>query len=80
MYRGEDRESLELFSEFLPFDGKLDPENRWLKTRKLIPWKNLESKYASRGVINRAPSASGRPAKDCLMVIGLLLLKHITVQ
>jgi hypothetical protein len=72
MYRGQDRESLELFSEFLPFDGKLDPENRWLKTSKLIPWKNLESKYASYF------SDRGRPAKDCHLVIGLLLLKHMT--
>jgi IS5 family transposase len=72
MYRGQDRETLELFSEFLPFDGKLNPENRWLKTSKLIPWKNLESKYASYF------SDRGRPAKDCHLVIGLLLLKHMT--
>lgn len=72
MYRGEDRETIPLFSEFLPFDGKLDPENRWLKTRKLIPWKKLESKYASYF------SLRGRPAKDCHLVVGLLLLKHMT--
>jgi len=72
MYRGQDRETLPLFSEFLPFDGKLDLENRWLKTSKLIPWKKLESRYASYF------SDRGRPAKDCHLVIGLLLLKHMT--
>ncbi|HUU27174.1 MAG TPA: transposase [archaeon] len=43
-----------------------------MKTSKLIPWKNLESKYASYF------SDRGRPAKDCNLVIGLLLLKHMT--
>ena len=72
MYRGQDRETLLLSSEFLPFDGKLDSENRWLKTRNLIPWKKLESKYASYF------SDRGRPAKGCHLVVGLLLLKHMT--
>jgi len=72
MYRGQDRESLELFSEFLPFEGKLDPNNRWLRIRELIPWKKLETKYASYF------SDRGRSAKDCHLVVGLLLLKHIT--
>lgn len=24
----------------LPFEGKLNPENRWVKLSKNIPWKN----------------------------------------
>ncbi len=26
----------------LPFEGKLNPENRWVKLAKLIPWEKIE--------------------------------------
>jgi len=35
------RQTLPLFSELFPFGGKLDPENRWLKIAKLIPWEEI---------------------------------------
>ena len=72
MYRGKDRQTGQLFSEFLPFDGQLDLENRWLKIKALIPWSKLEARFQSYF------SYRGRPAKDCQLVIGLLLLKHMT--
>jgi IS5 family transposase len=72
MYRGKDRQTKPLFSDFLPFDGKLDSENRWLKIKALIPWESLESRY--QGYF----SDRGRPALDGRLVIGILLLKHIT--
>jgi hypothetical protein len=72
MYRGKDRQTGNLFSEFLPFDGKLDPENRWLKIKALIPWERLETRYQSYF------SDRGRPALDGRLVIGILLLKHMT--
>jgi IS5 family transposase len=72
MYRGKDRQTRNLFSEFLPFDGKLDPDNRWLKIKALIPWESLETRY--QGYF----SDRGRPALDGRLVIGILLLKHMT--
>jgi IS5 family transposase len=72
MYKGKDRQTGQLFSDFLPFDGQLDPENRWLKIKALIPWSKLETRFQSYF------SYRGRPAKDCHLVIGLLLLKHMT--
>lgn len=72
MYKGKDRQSGQLFSDFLPFDGQLDPDNRWLKIKALIPWSKLETRFI------RYFSDRGRPAKDCQLVIGLLLLKHMT--
>jgi len=72
MYRGKDRQTLPLFSELFPFGGKLDPENRWLKIAKLIPWEEIESKY------KRFFSERGRPSLDSRLVIGILLLKHMT--
>lgn len=74
MYRGKDRQSRNLFSEFLPFDGKLDPDNRWLKIKALIPWESLESRY--QGYF----SDRGRPSLDGRLVIGILLLKHMTAS
>ena len=72
MYKGKDRKTIPLFSELFPFGGKLDTENRWLKISNLIPWDRLESKYRSYF------SDKGRPAKDGRLVIGILLLKHMT--
>lgn len=72
MYRGKDRQALPLFSELFPFGGKLDPENRWLKIAKLIPWDEIERKY------KRFFCERGRPSLDSRLVIGILLLKHMT--
>jgi IS5 family transposase len=72
MYKRKDRKTLPLFSELFPFGGKLDENNRWLRISALLPWEELEDEYG------RYFSALGRPAKDAQLVIGLLLLKHMT--
>lgn len=72
MYRGKDRQNKSLFSSLFPFGGSLDPENRWLRIKKLIPWEKLESRYESYF------SKLGRRALDGRLVIGVLLLKHMT--
>ena len=72
MYRVKDREGTYLFKELLPFGGKLEEDNRWLKIKGLIPWGELEAEYAKRF------SYKGRPGLDGRLVIGLILLKHMT--
>ena len=72
MYRRKDRKTLPLFPELFPFGGKLNESNRWLRIAELIPWEELESEYAKRF------SDVGRPGTDAQLVIGLLLLKHMT--
>jgi len=72
MYRPRDRNTRPLFAELFPFGGKLDPDNRWLRIAEMIPWDELEMEYA------KAFSDVGRPGKDARLVIGLLLLKHMT--
>ena len=72
MYRPQDRTTRLLFPELFPFGGKLDERNRWLRIAELIPWQDLEDEY------RKAFSDIGRPAKDAQLVIGLLLLKHMT--
>ena len=72
MYRRKDRKTMPLFPELFPFGGKLEENNRWLRIAELIPWEELESEYAKHF------SDVGRPATDAQLVIGLLLLKHMT--
>jgi transposase, IS5 family len=73
MYRGKNRDETYLFEELMPFGGQLAEGNRWLKIKGLIPWGELEREYAGYF------STQGRPALDGRLVIGLFLLKHMTV-
>jgi hypothetical protein len=72
VYRPKDRTTRPLFPELFPFGGKLDERNRWFRIAELIPWQDLEDEY------RKVFSDIGRPAKDAQLVIGLLLLKHMT--
>jgi IS5 family transposase len=72
MYRSKDRKTGQMFEELFPFGGKLDNKNRWLRISSIIPWEELESSYCSHF------SEIGRPALDGRLVIGLLLLKHMS--
>jgi len=72
VYKSQDRKTIPLFPELFPFGGKLDERNRWLRIADLIPWEELEEDYRKHF------SDVGRPAKDVQLVIGLLLLKHMT--
>jgi len=72
MYKSQDRKTLFLFPEVFPFGGTLNENNRWLRVAELIPWEELEDEYRKHF------SHVGRPAKDGHLVIGLLLLKHMT--
>jgi len=72
VYIAKDRKTQPLFEELFPFGGKLDEKNRWLKIAELIPWDQLENSYSQQF------SHTGRPAHDARLVIGLLLLKHMT--
>src|SRR3990170_2023889 len=72
MYKSPDRQTPHLFEELFPFGGKLDSKNRWLKIAGLIPWKELEQKYAQYF------SDLGRPGTDGRLAVGLFLLKHMS--
>lgn len=72
MYKPKDRDTYVLFPELFPFGGRLDERNRWLRISELIPWPELEGEYL------KYFSSVGRPAKDAQLILGLLLLKHMT--
>lgn len=56
----------------LPFGGKLDPENRWVKLEKLIPWAKFELSY-SRSLQG---SGKGARAKSVRIALGSLIIKE----
>jgi len=45
MYRSNAQEQLEFPDFYLPFSGHLDPENRWVRLARLVPWKLAEQIY-----------------------------------
>lgn len=63
-----------MFKELLPFGGRLNPENRWIKMHDLIPWDELE------GIYGKYFSRLGRPGKDSQLINGLLIVKHMLVM
>lgn len=72
MYRHKDRQTQYLFPDLFPFGGRLNENNRWLRVMGLIPWEKLEKEYS------KYFSEMGRPATDARLIIGLILLKHMT--
>ena len=71
MYRMKNRDQLEFEDFYLPFGGKLRSDNRWVKLAKLIPWDELEQRYASLFSEDR-----GAPAKPFRMALGALIIKE----
>ena len=55
----------------LPFEGKLDPNNRWVLMSELIPWSEFEEEYSSK-----LSSEMGAPAKTFRMALGSLIIKE----
>lgn len=55
----------------LPFEGKLDANNRWVKLAELIPWEKIEKKYAQL-----FPSGTGTVAKPLRTALGALIIKE----
>jgi len=59
------------FSDFnQPAGLKMNPENRWVIKAAMIPWDELEDRYA--GLF---PSNTGNPAKPFRMALGSLLIQ-----
>ena len=69
MYRMEE-EQIHLFDITLEDTFKIDPNNRWVKRAKTVPWKMAEEKYSHMFRKN------GRPAKQIRMALGSLLIKE----
>ncbi len=46
----------ELPDFYLPFGGKLDPDNRWVKLARIIPWHLVEKDYRTNVSVLRSAS------------------------
>ena len=68
-YRSEKQPTLDGFET--PFQTALDPNNRWVKLSRCIPWDEL-----AEGCYAGLSSSQGRPAKDARPVIGAVIIKH----
>lgn len=57
---------------FLPFEGQLNPDNRWVRMASLIPWAEVESGYIKQlGDTNQ-----GSRAKSARLALGALIIKE----
>lgn len=71
MYRSaHDPRQLELDLFFMPFGGYLDPENRWVKLARRVPWQEYERQYAEH-----FSKHTGTPAKPFRIALGALLIQ-----
>lgn len=71
MYRKRQREQRE-FEDFpLSFGGRLSSDNRWVRLAKLIPWDQIEVRYAAK-----FRSRTGPPALIARIAIGSLIIKE----
>ena len=71
MYRGTLKQ-MEFENFNLPFGGKLNSNNRWVKLAKMIPWDEIEEVYTSR----LAGTGMGAPAKSARIALGALIIKE----
>jgi hypothetical protein len=71
MYRKNEQPATAPTNFELPFEGKLDVQNRWVIMAELIPWAEFEAKYASLFA-----EEIGAPAKSFRMALGALIIKE----
>jgi len=68
-YQSQKQQTLAGFG--IPFDTHLDPNNRWIKLSRVIPWDDFAEAY-----YQSLSKTEGRPAKDARLVIGAVIIKH----
>jgi len=73
MYRKSDQDQLSMEEFFLPFGGRLNVQNRWVKEAKLIPWDLVEDLYAQSFTDERS---DGRPPLSARVAYGALYIKE----
>jgi len=57
---------------FLPFGGKLNKDNRWVKLAQMIPWWKVEEKYAQ----SFKKSMKGQKALSVRVALGALIIQQ----
>ena len=70
MYKKDRHHQFSLSDFNQPIGLKMNPENRWIKKADLIPWDEIEDRYA--GLF---PSHTGMPAKPLRIALGSLIIQ-----
>ena len=71
MYYKEDRDQLGIEEFFLPFGGKLNKENRWVRMARIMPWDQIERVY-----LESMNEDTGRPAFSARIAYGSIYVKE----
>jgi len=71
MYKNSEKQIMLPDDFFLPFGGKLNKENRWVKLAGIIPWWEFEDDYKE----NFKPSHTGEQALSVRIALGTLIIK-----
>lgn len=72
MYKHNAKQLLLPHEFFMPFEGQLNPENRWCKLAGMIPWETAEERYIeSLGNPN-----AGQKAYSVRMALGTLIIQN----
>ena len=70
MYKFDRNHQFKLSDFNQPIGLKMNPENRWVKKAAIIPWNEIEEKYATM-----FPGKKGMPAKPLRTALGSLLIQ-----
>lgn len=71
MYKSNEKQIMIADDFFLPFGGKLNKENRWVKLADIIPWWEFEDTYRKCF----KPSNTGEQAFSVRVALGTLIIK-----
>lgn len=72
MYKPTEQQITFPYEFYLPFGGKLNPNNKWCELAQLIPWAEIEKKYAKSFPINR-----GQRAYSIRLALGALIIQNM---
>lgn len=72
MYRNSQNQMSLPGDFFLPFGGKLDEENRWVKLAGLVPWHKVEAEYSQQF----EDSTTGQKAVSVQVALGALIIQQ----
>ena len=72
MYHVEDKDQLVIENFHMPFAGKLDPNNRWVRLSELMPWEKVEEIYLQTMSIE-----TGREAISARIAFGAIFYQGI---
>jgi hypothetical protein len=66
----EQENQVSIYEFLTPWNGHLNPNNRWIKLAKIIPWEEIEKEYASKFT-----SFKGNVAKPARLAFGSLFVQ-----